>query len=122
MSAPYSSLLLDNDNNDLCADAMGNIALAQPPYAVAQDVATAIKTFLGDCIYDVTLGVDYFGQLLGHVAPASLLKQRMIQAALGYPQGFIVKASVTLQSVANRQVTGFVSFTDANGLSQGVQL
>ena len=46
MSAPpYSTLLLDPDTWDLTVDNNGNIAVAAPPYAVAQDVASAIRTF-----------------------------------------------------------------------------
>jgi len=58
------TLLLDLDNWDLTVDAAGNWAVASPPYAIAQDVASAIKTFqlqagpndpvLGECWYDNT--------------------------------------------------------------------
>ena len=42
----YSTLLLDQTEWDLVLDASGNIALASPPYALAQDVASAVRTFL----------------------------------------------------------------------------
>ncbi len=120
MSAPYSTLLLDNDANDLCADASGNIALAAPPYAVAQDVAVAIKTFLGDCYYDTTLGIDYFGKLLGRTPPLSVFKEAIVNVALSVPT--VVAASVTVESLSNRQITGYVEFTDSTGVTQKVSL
>jgi hypothetical protein len=39
-----SSLLLDIDVWDLVLDANGDIALAQPPYSLAQDVACAVHS------------------------------------------------------------------------------
>ncbi len=39
------TLLLDTDEWDLVLDANGDIALADEPYAISQDVASAIRTF-----------------------------------------------------------------------------
>ena len=55
-----NTLLLDASAWDLVLDANGDIALAAPPYAVAQDVASAISLFLGELWYDTTQGVPYF--------------------------------------------------------------
>lgn len=120
MSSPFSTLLLDNDNNDLCTDAAGNIALAAPPYAVAQDVAVAIKTFLGDCYYDQTIGINYFAKVLGKTPPLSIFKELIVNAALSVPT--VVAAVVTVESFTNRNLVGFVNFTDQNGLTQRVSL
>lgn len=120
MSAPYSTFLLDNDNNDLCFDSFGNLAVAAPPYAVAQDVATAIKTFLGDCYYDQTLGIDYFGQILGKTPPLSVFTEALVSAALSVPT--VVSAAVTIESFSNRAVVGYVKFTDETGVTQQVSL
>jgi len=120
MSAPFSTLLLDQDNNDLCLDASGNLAIAAPPYAVAQDVATAVKTFLGDCYYDQSLGIDYFGKILGQTPPLAVFSQAIVDAALSVPT--VVAASVTIESITQRGLVGFVDFTDENGLQQRVSL
>ena len=53
------TLLLDLTNWDLVLDVNGNIAIARPPYALAQDAASAVKTFQGECYYDTTLGIPY---------------------------------------------------------------
>ena len=42
-----NTLLLDTLRWDLCLDVHGNIAVASDPYSVAQDVASAIRTFSG---------------------------------------------------------------------------
>ena len=52
-----STLALELQDWDLCVDTSGNIALATEPYAIAQDVASACKTFLGECWYDTTYGI-----------------------------------------------------------------
>lgn len=120
MSAPFSTLLLDLDNWDLCADANGNIALASPPYSVAQDVASAIRTFLGDCYYDQTIGIPYFDQILGKTPPLSLFQEYIQNAALSVPS--VVSAVCVVSSVVNRQVTGSVTFTDSAGVTGTVTL
>jgi hypothetical protein len=120
MSAPFSSLLLDLDNNDLCLDALGNIAVCTAPYAVAQDVACAIKTFLGDVFYDTTQGIPYLTKILGKTPPLSYFKEQIVNAALTVPT--VVSAVCVITALKNRQVTGYVSFTDAAGVERRVTL
>ena len=79
------TLLLELNDWDLCIDASRNIARATAPYALAQDVASAIKTFLGEVYYDTTLGVPYFTQILGHTPPVAVFEEYMIAAALTVP-------------------------------------
>jgi hypothetical protein len=106
----FNTLLLDADLWDLCADANGNIAQAAPPYAIAQDVASAIKTFLGEVWYNTTLGIPYFSQILGKTPPASVFKAQMVRAALTVPG--VVSAVCVISSFQNGTVTGQVTFTD----------
>ena len=47
-----ATLLLDRTTWDLCLDANGNIAMATGPYAIAQDVASAVRLW-----HDTTKGV-----------------------------------------------------------------
>lgn len=111
------TLLLTVDQWDLCLDAAGNIAMASPPYALAQDVASALRLFIGELWYDDSQGVPYFDQVLGHTPPLNLFRQLMVQAALTVPG--VVSAVCTLVSFENRTVTGQVTFVDESGL-QGV--
>lgn len=113
-------MLLDISAWDLVLDANRNIALAMPPYALAQDVASAIRTFLAEVYYDTTLGVPYFAQILGKTPPVALFQEYMIQAALTVPG--VVSATCVVQSFTNRQVTGQVQFTDNLGNTGTVAL
>ena len=79
------TLLLDQTTWDLVVDASGDIAVASDPYSIAQDAASAIRTFQGECYYDTTLGVPYWSQILGRSPPLSLLKAKLVAAALTVP-------------------------------------
>jgi hypothetical protein len=114
------TLLLDQASWDLCLNANGSIAFAQPPYATAQSVSCAIRTFLGECYYDTSLGVPYFGNILGKNPPLPYLITQMEAAALSVPG--VVSAVCTISSVNGRAVTGQVEFTDSDGNSQTIHL
>ena len=120
MAAPFSTLLLDVGLWDLTLDAFGNIALAAPPYALAQDVASACRTVLGEVYYDTTLGVDYFGLIFGKTPPAPVFQEQFVAAALTVPG--VVKATCIIESysAATREATGQVQFTDINHQTQTV--
>lgn len=112
------TLLLTLDQWDICLDAAGNIAKASPPYALAQDVASALRLFLGELWYDDTKGVPYFAQVLGHTPPLNLFRQLMTQAALTVPG--VVSADCVISGFEDRRVTGQVTFTDESGLQSVV--
>jgi len=116
----YSTLLLDNTNWDLVVDAAGNIAVAKPPYALAQDVASAIKLFLGELWYDASDGVPYFEEILGHAPPIGVFQDYMVKAALSVPG--VVSATCVINSLDGRTVQGEVSFTDENGTTRSVAI
>jgi hypothetical protein len=115
MGRLMDTLLLAVDTWDLVLDASGNIALASAPYALAQDVASAIKTFLGEVWYDTTLGIPYFQQILGKTPPIALFQEYMVQAALTVPG--VVSATCVIESFSavTRAVTGQVQFKDNSG-------
>lgn len=114
----YSTLLLDIDQHDLVIDASGNIAMAQPPYSLAQDVASAILTFLGEVYYNTKQGIPYFDEVLGHLPPAALLTQLLSNQALTVPG--VVTAQTVISSFADGAVTGQVQFTDESGETTSV--
>ena len=111
--AMRKTLLLDRSAWDLVLDSAGNIALAAPPYALVQDVASAERTFLGECWYNTTLGIDYFGQILGQLPPSSLLTSLQSKEALTVPG--VVTAQSIITSFDARSVAGQVQFTDESG-------
>lgn len=112
------TLLLDQTTWDLCLDASGNIAVAAAPYAMAQDVASAIRLFAGEAYYDTSKGVPYFGQILGRFPPASLIKAQLVKAARTVPG--VVAAVCSLSAIRNRALTGQVQVTDRAGVTLSV--
>lgn len=113
-----NTLLLDQTTWDLCLDASGNIAVASDPYSVAQDVASACRTFVNDVWYNQAAGIPYFGQILGALPPLALVKQWLINQALSVPG--CTNPTVYISSLTQRQLSGQVQFTDSNGRAQAV--
>lgn len=112
------TLLLDQDAWDLVLDAAGDIAVAGEPYAIAQDVASAIRTFTKDCWYDQKKGIPYWQEVLGHYPPMALVRNRITTQAMREPG----VARIELQSLKllNRNLTGDVLVFDQSGKSIGV--
>lgn len=113
-----NTLLLDRTAWDLVLDASGNIAMASNPYALAQDVASAVKLFKGECWYDTTKGIPYWQQILGQWPPLAVIRAYVESAALTVPG--IVKAQCKIVQTADRTITGQVEITDAAGVAQNV--
>jgi hypothetical protein len=105
--------LLSTDNWDLVLDASGNWAVATDPYSVAQDVSSAVKTFVGDVYYDTTDGIPYFTSVLGIQTSLSAIKFLFVNAALSVPE--VASAVVYFTSFVNRRLSGQVQSTLTNG-------
>ena len=116
----YNTLLLDQSAWDLVLDASGNIALAQPPYALAQDVASAVRTFLGELWYDTTQGVPYWTQILGKLPSSSLLIELINQQVLSVSGVVSSQTTVTSFSPTTREVAGQIQFVDSSGVTTTV--
>jgi hypothetical protein len=114
----YKTLLLDNSAWDLVLDSSGNIALASPPYAVAQDVASACRLFLGELWYNTAQGVPYWQQFLGLNPTSSQISQGFNAAALTVSG--VTKANMVITSVAGREDSGQIQFTTSDGESTTV--
>lgn len=110
----YNTLLLDRTAWDLVLDANGNIAMATPDYSVAQDVASAVRLFLGELYYDTTKGIPYFEDILGTRPPAQLLAGYIENAAKTVP-GVTAARCIINSFDINGQVTGQIQVTDENG-------
>jgi hypothetical protein len=113
MMATLSTLLLDTVAWDLVLDSNGNIALAAPPYAMAQDVASALMTFLGECWYNTSLGVPYWQQLLGFSPSKTQWETALNAAAMTVPG--VVSAATIITGFADRHLSGQVQFTTSDG-------
>lgn len=112
------TLLLDQTAWDLVLDASGNIALAGQPYSIAQDVASAIRTFVGECWYDTTQGLPYFEKILGQRPPPSFLRQKIIDAAKTVPE--VVSVEVVFVQFEGRGLSGQIKIIDTTGTESGV--
>lgn len=112
-----STLLLDRSRWDLVLDAAGNIAVASSPYALAQDAASAIKTFQGEVYWDTTIGVPYLSEVLGQRPSVPLLKSLLASAAITVPG--VAVATVFFSSVTDRVVSGQVQVMPSAPGEQG---
>jgi hypothetical protein len=115
---PLSTLLLDTVAWDLVLDSNANIALASPPYAVAQDVASACRLFQGELWYDTTQGVPYWQQLLGQNPTTSQIAAAFNAAALTVPS--VVTSNTVITSIQDGKVSGQVQFSTSDGTSTTV--
>lgn len=110
-----NTLLLDRTAWDLVLDAAGNIAMASPPYSLAQDVASSVRTFLSELYYDTTQGIPYFDQVLGSLPPAALLTQLISNQARTVPG--VVAAQCVITAFDGAAVSGQITFTDEAGVT-----
>jgi hypothetical protein len=107
------TLLLDQQAWDLVVDAKGNIAVAANPYSLAQDAASAIRTYRGECFWNTLVGVPYLSKIFGKSLPLPLFKQELIAAALTVPD--VVSAQVFVSAIRERTLTGQVQVVSATG-------
>ncbi len=113
-----NTLLLDA-SWDLTLDASGNIAVATGPYALAQDVASAVRTFQSEVWYDFTFGVPYLQRIFNQTppqAPPSLqfMKAKYIAVGLTVPGVQSIKCFLTGPD-SSRRVGGQLQITDNDG-------
>jgi len=101
-----STLLLDLDAWDLVLDVDGNIAIAAEPYALAQDAASAIKTYLGEPYWDTTVGVPWLQQVFGKNPSLQVVKALINAAAASVPG--VTSAQCFISSAGERTIAGQV--------------
>ncbi|MBV1834963.1 hypothetical protein [Novacetimonas pomaceti] len=99
-----TSLLLDRTTWDLSVTAGRDIAVASDPYAVAQDVACAVRTFAGECWYDTSGGIAYFNMVLGVGQSPALFRAQVEATARAVPG--VADARCVLRSIGADRVLG----------------
>ena len=107
--ANTSTLLLDQSSWDLVLDSNGNIAVASDPYSLAQDAASAIQTYLGECYWDTTVGVPWLTNILGKSPPLALVKAEIATAAMTVPD--VSGATCFISSINQRGISGQIQVT-----------
>jgi hypothetical protein len=108
-----TTLYLDPATWDLTVDASGSIAVAADPYALAQNAATACRTFLGEVWYNQATGVPYWQDILGHFPALSIVKADLVAAA--ETVAGVASAQAFITGVVNRQLAGQIQVTDNSG-------
>lgn len=106
------TLLLDN-NWDLTVNGSGNIATVSDAYAVAQNVANAVRLFTNDAYFDADRGIPHFDIELGHRPPIAVLRTRILQAARAVDG--VADASVEFTGVTDRTLSGEITLTTTTG-------
>lgn len=109
-----NTLFLSTNAWDLTLDSAGNIAMASAPYSLAQDAASAIKTFVGDLYFAPTEGIPYLTQILGQLPPLSDIRTLYVAAAMQVPG--VIAAQVFFSSFNNRTLSGQLQVTDRAGV------
>ncbi len=114
MSAPLNTLLLDTVAWDLCVDSSFNIAMAGPPYSLAQDAASAARMWLGEYWFDTTQGVPYLAIFGITPIPLTFAKTEIVEAALTVPG--VSDAQVFISSIGptNRRMVGQVQIKEGD--------
>lgn len=114
-----NTLLLNPTSWDFLVDANGNIAMASDPYSKSQDIASAIRTWLGEVYYNQNLGINW-QNIIGHNPASSYVAAQLEAAALTVPG--IVKAKTTelFYDRITRKITGTVEAIDTTGAALNV--
>ncbi|MBO1326042.1 hypothetical protein K2X14_10250 [Acetobacter sp. TBRC 12305] len=113
------TLLLDRTTWDLVLDAGGNIAVASDPYSITQDVACAVRVFVGECWYDTAKGLAYAGTILGRAQSASVFRAQAQAVALAVPG--VASARCVLTALGgDRRLAGALLVTTSDGTTDSV--
>lgn len=115
------TLLLDVNTWDLTVDAGGNIAKVDNPYSIAQDVASAVRLFLGELWYDTTRGVPYHDQILGKMPSPQFMKAKFVEAGMTVPEVYQIVCYLS-GVTSNRTLTGQLQITDVTRKLTVVQM
>ena len=108
------TLYLQPDSWDITLDSSGRLQTSANAYAIAQNVANAVRLFTGEAFFAMDEGIPHFDIELGKTRPAlSVLRARMREAALNV-EG-VLDAQITLDDVQDRKLTGEILLTVADG-------
>ena len=107
------TLYLTPDNWDITLDSSGRLQTSANAYAIAQNVANAVRLFTGEAFFAMDEGIPHFEIELGFTRPAlSVLRARIREAALNV-EG-VLDAAVNLDGVRDRKLPGEILLTVAD--------
>lgn len=115
------TLFLNPSTWDLAVDSYGNIAVAESPYAVAQDVASSGRLWQGEARYDTSRGIPYETGLLGYLPSSSLVASWYRQEAMTIQEVKDVSVSLNFDRHL-RSLSGSIEITTINGENVNVTI
>lgn len=108
-----NTLYLTPDNWDITLDSSGRLQTSANAYAIAQNVANAVRLFTNEAFFAMDEGIPHFEIELGYTRPAlSVLRARIRETALNV-EG-VLDATVNLDGVRDRKLTGEILLTVAD--------
>ena len=117
----FDTIYLDPDSWDLALDISGNIAVANAPYSIAQDVASSCRLWLGEYIYDYSKGIPYEESILGQLIPINVITAFYNNQAATVPD--IATTNTLLQyNRENRMLSGQINLTLTDGTTLNVNV
>lgn len=114
------TLLLNKKSWDITLDSAGRMATAHGPYAVAQNVANAVRLFTRDAYFNQADGVPHFTVDLGQRPSPSVVRSRINKAARATPE--VASASTALTKFEGRTLEGDITIITTSGETVNVTL
>ena len=115
------TLKLDTDSWDLTLDAAGNISTATDDYAIAQNVANAVRLFTNDSYFWPGKGIPHYLTSLGADINPVVVQSRVEDAALAIDG--VSEAEAILDDIdSTRVLSGSVYITTEDGETADVAL
>lgn len=108
------TLYLD-DRWDITLTDSGGIATTTGAYAIAQDVANAVRLFTDDAYFDTDRGIPHFDIDLGVRPAMSVVRARMREAALGVEGVETATPNIAPPDADTRKLTGTIELTTDTG-------
>lgn len=108
------TLTLSKDTWDICLDDKGFIATTSEEYAIAQNVANAVRLFTKNAYFNQQDGIPHFAIELGQTPSESVIRARINEAAKSVTG--VVDARTELTKFQNRTLEGRIIITTNNGV------
>lgn len=117
----FDTLYLDPTSWDLVLDANGGIAMANAPYAAAQDVASSCRLWTGEYIYDITRGIPYEKYILGYMPPRNIFISWLTNESITVPD-VSTATPVLAYNNGTRDIYGQIQVTLTDGTTANVNI
>lgn len=110
----YSTIYLDPDSWDLALTIAGDIAVADAPYSIAQDVASSCRLWRGEYIYNTPRGIPYEESVLGQMPPRNIFASWLEREAKTVPS-VLTATPILLYNAVDRSASGQIQIKLTDG-------